>query len=420
MKAVHILWDASQIWGLLAVRAVEALGLPHALARASDIAEGLLRRDPAPLLLVPGGSARQKAAALGEAGLAAIREYVRSGGNYLGFCGGAGLALSSPGGLGLCPLHRAAFTERLQHFMSGHLHVRLDHAACPGLLPDGLGPTVELPVWWPGRFESADAAGVHVPAEFAGPADDFCLADLPIASLPAGTFEVWQDLYGFSPTPSFLEGSPCMVAGDYGAGRYILSYSHLETPDSADAGKIFAHLLRVLTGHEPARNNVPAWDFSLAPEHEPHPLPARLREICAPVFELGLAHGLLFRRTPWLLGWRTGIPGAALNSLCGRPCTAPALRLSPPRPKPSPPPTARICSGRPNCSRPDAPNTCSPNVWPKPWPKPCPILCPPPCSPPGAKPFSARPCRPPGLSWPSPPLWRNWCSCNIIGFPSRL
>ncbi len=315
MKAVYILWDASQIWGLLAVRAVEALGLPHALARASDIAGGLLQRDPAPLLLAPGGSARQKAAALGEAGLAAIREYVRSGGNYLGFCGGAGLALSSPGGLGLCPLRRAAFTERLQHFMSGHLHVRLNPAACPGLLPDDLGATVDLPVWWPGRFESAGADGVHVPAEFAGPADDFCLADLPIASLPAGTFEAWQDLYGFSPTPSFLEGSPCMVAGDYGAGRYVLSYSHLETPASADAGKIFAHLLRLLTGHGPTRNDVPGWDFSLTPEHEPHPLPARLREICAPVFELGLAHGLLFSRTPWLLGWRTGIPGAALNSL---------------------------------------------------------------------------------------------------------
>ena len=246
MKAVYILWDASQIWGLLAVRAVEALGLPHALARASDIAEGLLQRAPAPLLLVPGGSARQKAAALGEAGLAAIQEYVRSGGNYLGFCGGAGLALSSPGGLGLCPLRRAAFTERLQHFMSGHLHVRLNPAACPGLLPNGLGPTVDLPVWWPGRFESGGADNVRVPAEFAGPANDFCLADLPIASLPAGTFEVWKDLYGFSPTPSFLEGSPCMVAGDYGTGRYVLSYSHLETPASPDAGRIFA---QVVAGH---------------------------------------------------------------------------------------------------------------------------------------------------------------------------
>ncbi len=315
MKAVYILWDASQIWGLLAVRAVRALGLPHIPIRAEEIAGGLLQREPTPLLLVPGGSARLKAAALGEAGLEAVRDYVRAGGNYLGFCGGAGLALSSSGGLGLCPLRRAPFTERLQHFMSGHLHVRLDHAACPDLLPNDLEDTADLPVWWPGRFESGNGEGVRIPAEFSGPADDFCLADLPIASLPAGTFEAWKDLYGFSPTPSFLEGSPCMVAGEYGKGRYVLSYSHLETPESPDAGRIFAHLLERLSGCAPARRDVPAWDFSHVPEAEPHPLPARLREICAPVFALGQEHGLLFTRTPWLLGWRTGIPGAGLNSL---------------------------------------------------------------------------------------------------------
>lgn len=343
MKAVYILWDASQIWGLLAVRAVRALGVPYALIRAADVAGGLLQREPAPLLLVPGGSAKQKAAALGEAGLAAVREYVAGGGNYLGFCGGAGLALSTADGLGICPRQRAAFGERLQHFMSGHLHVRLNYELCPDLLPkptDGYAPgavpgapntthpdTVALPVWWPGRFESNDNDGVDVPATFAGPAEDFWLADLPIAAIPAGTFEAWKDLYGFQPTPSFLEGSPCMLTGTYGKGRYVLSYSHLETPDSPDAGRIFAHLLQRLSGAAPLRHDVPTWDLSQEPQDAPHPLPAQLQAICAPIFTLGQSHGLLFVRTPWLLGWRTGIPGANLNNLRAALHTACALPL---------------------------------------------------------------------------------------------
>ena len=104
---VCILWDASHIWGLMVWRALCALGLPCRLVKGQDIANGALFRKPcpqgtpgkergaAPLLLVPGGNARLKARALGEKGRQAVRDYLAEGGRYLGFCGGAGLALGA-------------------------------------------------------------------------------------------------------------------------------------------------------------------------------------------------------------------------------------------------------------------------------------------------------------------------------------
>ena len=75
-QPIHILWDASHIWGLMAWRALRALGLSCRLVKGQEIAEGALlgkpgsRRDagraaPPPLLVVPGGNARLKALALG-------------------------------------------------------------------------------------------------------------------------------------------------------------------------------------------------------------------------------------------------------------------------------------------------------------------------------------------------------------------
>lgn len=116
MTDIAIFWDASQLWGLLVWRAAEAFGLPYRLVKAKEIAQGALS-DKTSLLLVPGGTARHKSAALGEKGREAVRAWVRGGGRYVGFCGGAGLGLSDAAdpvrtaeigkGLCLCPWHRA-------------------------------------------------------------------------------------------------------------------------------------------------------------------------------------------------------------------------------------------------------------------------------------------------------------------------
>ena len=201
--------------------------------------------------------------------------------------------------------------------MSGHLHVALPKPAdAPsGLIPAGLGASPCLPVWWPGRFAPRQGDAITVLASYERPAEDFWLADLPIADLPPDTFATWRDMYGLSLTPTFLAGQPCLLYGEYGKGGYLLSYSHLETPDSPEANLWLAHLLRELGGLSPSLDRLPPWPMhsgnALWEDDTLARLDARLHEVLL----TGLKHGLLFERTDWLMGWRAGIPGANLNNL---------------------------------------------------------------------------------------------------------
>lgn len=331
---LHILWDESHIWGLMAIRAARIMGVPFRLARGREIAAGLLTRERPSLLLAPGGSARHKAESLGSSGIHALRDFVERGGRYLGFCGGAGLALTwdndqaSPSGggcgLGLCPWQRAHFDDRMQHFMSGHLHVAMPESvrndAGRHLIPDALlsaspGALPRLPVWWPGRFSPDRHGDTGVLAVYEGPASDFWLADLAISDLPPDTFSVWRDMYGVNFSPTFLAGQPCVVHGRFGKGEFVLSYSHLETPDSPQANIWLAHLLRVMGGLDPVEEYIPPWQPETGEAVWDDPALAVMAAQLEEIYTVGFRHGLLFARTDWLMGWRTGIPGAALNNL---------------------------------------------------------------------------------------------------------
>lgn len=315
---IFVLWDDAHIWGLMALRALTQMRLPCQLVSATAIAQGALLGKPS-LLLTPGGSARRKSAALGEAGREAIRAYVRQGGNYLGFCGGAGLGLSDPGGLALCPWTRAPYTDRIQHLVSGHVRSRLaGHPLCP---PTGAGE-LSLPVWWPGRFAPPQEQvedGVTVLASYLAPDRDLCLTDLPLADLPPEICATWRAAYGIDMGAGFLAGQPCVIHGRYGAGQYVLSYSHLETPDSPTANTFMAHVLERLAGIGTRHAHTPPWRIEHLPTLWPRNRATRplfaARSGVNRLIRLGVRHRLLFKRTPWLWGWRTGIPGAALNNL---------------------------------------------------------------------------------------------------------
>ncbi|MDR2574664.1 MAG: hypothetical protein LBC94_10070 [Desulfovibrio sp.] len=337
---VHILWDASHIWGLMAWRAMMSLGLSCRLLKAKDIADGALLGKPeqASLLLVPGGSARRKALALGERGREAVRFFVERGGSYLGFCGGAGLALShepKEQGLQICPLRRAVYAERLHHLISGHVLARMraeNEFVPPGLLRKGVRQgCLSLPVWWPGRFEmeNGGSAAVSVLADYSEPDRDFCIADMSFRRIPKHIFAHWQEVYGVNLSADFLAGQPLAVSGRYGLGRYALSYSHLETPHSPEANAWLAAVVGVLVPAKPACTLVRQWDLrrvrpSWPDTRENAPLLSALRRSHA-LLRLALQHRLFFVRTPWLAGWRAGLPGAALNSLHAALCTAASL-----------------------------------------------------------------------------------------------
>ncbi|MBG0791766.1 MAG: biotin--protein ligase [Desulfovibrionaceae bacterium] len=324
MSSIHIYWDESHFWGLLVTRALSAWGIPHRLVRGSEIADGALagKFGEAPkLLIAPGGRARGKAERLGPRGMEAVREFVRSGGVYLGFCGGTGLALSGPHGLGLSPWTRQGYKNRLHHFLSGHVYAELD-AGSP-LVPDAMDSAL-LPVWWPGRFAPADG-GVTVLARYKTPGPDFWVADLDLATLPEGTMADWENLYGISLKPDFMQGQPCVTANDYGAGRVILSYAHLETPASRQANAWLGHILGLVLDEPTTTAPLPAWDVSARPVAWNDDVLAGARSAMEAIIRTGTDHFLLFWRNPWLLGWRRGIPGAGINSLYSLICESMAV-----------------------------------------------------------------------------------------------
>ena len=229
-------------------------------------------------------------------------------------------------GLRLCPWHRAEITERVQHFVSGHVRVRFEggHPLIPECFSGPCAPGSEpsIPIWWPGRFAAPSGPfdGVDVLARYAGSdprtcPPDLCVADLPLSSLSPAVLEQWIELYGVSLAPSFLNGQPCALHGRFGKGTYTLSYSHLETPGSPDANRWFAHILHTLTGFEPRTDVVPAWRPGDMPVRWNDPDLLEARNGMGELLRLGVAHDLLFERAPWLTGWRSGVPGSGLNAL---------------------------------------------------------------------------------------------------------
>lgn len=304
-RAIAILWDRSLLWGIMAWRALRSFGARCRLTSAQKIAQGwLLGKQPA-VLLAPGGNARQKAEALGNDGMAAIRAYVAAGGHYLGFCGGAGLALTHADGLGLCPWQRKSYLERLYHLVSGHVMASVNNRR------------IALPVWWPGRFEPVPGTDVSVLATYQEPGPDFWLADLPLMEAPEYLRQMWHKTDRLDPGQVFPAGQPLVIGGAYGSGTYILSYSHLETPQASSANAWLYELL-MQYGASAQPRIVPDWDLapaSIRPADEArrclHTFHARLYELIT----FAQRSGLFFPRTSWLLGWRPGAPGITFNHL---------------------------------------------------------------------------------------------------------
>jgi len=281
------------------------------------LAAGALDRCPPPALIVPGGFARRKFAALGPAGAAAIRDYVAGGGTYFGVCGGAGLALSHADGLHLCPWVRRTFTDRLDHLVSGH--VRLRATAASPFFPPEMSPDLEAPVWWPSGFvppeETDRDADVAVLAAYAGAGADLLVADIPLGAMSEAALTACRERFGLRLAPAFLSGGACLIDGRFGRGRYVLSHAHLETPDSPAANAWLSHLLGFFAGGKTFGRVVPAWEPDLEPACFEDPHLAAARRDMAALLAAGFSQRLLFRRTAWLLGWRPGLPGFPLSCL---------------------------------------------------------------------------------------------------------
>ena len=303
MRNMALFWDESHLWGVLLWRALSGMGLNPRLLSAEHIRHSTLQKEPPDMLLVPGGWARLKSLALGDGGRENIREYVRGGGGYFGICGGAGLALASQGRtslLDLCSWSRKAARDRLPNF-SGHLLCRTHE--------NGTDGEARLPVWWPSQFAPDPENPLEIVASYLEPGPDFWSADLSWSAVAPEEIPNWEALYGINLDPGRLRGEPCVVRGAYGKGRFVLSYAHLESPDSPDANALLARLLGVRS------MSVPAWSLDSAPALWDDPRLAAMQEALEDLIRFGQSHFLLSWRTPWLLGWRRGVPGSPVNFL---------------------------------------------------------------------------------------------------------
>jgi hypothetical protein len=329
---VALLWTHSLVWGLLCIDALSSLGIPFRLLSASEVCRDSL--DDFRILLVPGGWAAHKAQALGEKGRAKIAGFIDQGGSYIGFCGGAGLALSSPPALYLVPIRRMVLSERLPS-ASGRVYVSgmPAHSAFKDI-PE----KIPVSIWWPSQFLVPPDSEVSRLASYTRTqGEDFQVADIRVCDMDAAVS--WGELekaYGINLDPARLEGQPAIIEARRGKGRLVLSYAHLETPGDTWGNRLFLNLLKYLDGSNcdgvargetggrtpgpfpgKGQSGLLLTDMLAGVPNGGTPLSGtgKARQAVADLIAFGEANLLWNWRKPWLLNWRRGIRGLEYGSL---------------------------------------------------------------------------------------------------------
>lgn len=296
-----LLWDESFLWGSMAVKALQKAGLAFDLIRADEIERGCLEKHA--LLFVPGGWSSNKMKALGETGVEAVKKFVYEGGNYLGFCGGAGLATLD--GIGLLNIRRKPTKERVPSF-SGRIRVRVSgHPAF-----NNIGEPV-FHAWWPPQFAIEDKS-VNVLATYQEPMPDAFSSDLNVGDVEeAGSWSDLEQLYQINLNPKRLFSDPAVVEGGYGSGRVLLSLVHFDTLDDRDSIQVLKNLWDHLGGER--RDAFPPENQDCQAPAESGNSPASeisaLVSAVSGIIDLGARNFLWFWRNPMLLQWRRGVRG---------------------------------------------------------------------------------------------------------------
>jgi glutamine amidotransferase-like uncharacterized protein len=179
----------------------EYLSVIYDRVSANDIREGILNGFDA--IIIPGGSAGAQAKSLEDKGLIAIRDFVRGGGGYIGFCAGMYLAL----GYG---------RDKLD--MIGADLIDGEHwARGKGVVPVQLNKQ--------GKAILGDIDAVHLYYEN-GPIIEIDSSSWlpPLTTL--GTYR--GEIRDNKEAEPVMNGSPAIVASHYGTGRVICFSPHPE------------------------------------------------------------------------------------------------------------------------------------------------------------------------------------------------
>jgi hypothetical protein len=310
-----LLWDKSFLWGYMAVSALKDLGFAFDVLTSEAVRKQALNNYQ--VLFVPGGWASLKSESLGADGLEELRRYVSGGGAYLGICGGAGLALQVDEGLGLLPVTRKPMAERLPNF-SGSIRVRQGGSHS---LWWGLPGEVPFQVWWPSQFELVKPDKIQVLGRYGDPESDFFVSDLNVCETVGARLD-WEQLekvYQINLNPERLANEPAIIAGEYGRGRVVLSYPHLETPSDVAGNMALFNIWHDLLSSSvlecpdhsvgtKAANIVPVDQQSLESVRQ-------MAREAENLIVLGERYNLWSWRNPWLLQWQRGIRGAEFGTI---------------------------------------------------------------------------------------------------------
>lgn len=304
-KVAALLWDESFLWGVMAYAALKKLALPFETVRAEDVRAGCLKDYS--FIFVPGGWSSNKLKALENEGAEAIRGFVRTGGGYLGFCGGAGLATND--GLGLLDVYRKPTTERVPSF-SGRIRVKtLKHDIWNGM-PDSI-----FYAWWPPQFGSLDKE-IKALAQYGRALPDSFSSDFNTGDVAAaGNWTELEQIYKINLDPSRIVGEPAVIEGRYGEGKVILSLIHFDTADDCSGGIILRNLWNYLSDgqvsfekYETPKNNVKKFSKTNEPSLS-LAIACELETAASDLIDLGIRNFLWFWRNPLLLQWRRGVRG---------------------------------------------------------------------------------------------------------------
>jgi glutamine amidotransferase-like uncharacterized protein len=188
------------------------------LVSPADVRAGALDRFD--VVIFPGGSGSEQAAALGHEGKEAVRQFVESGGGYVGICGGAFLATAKyDWSLGLVN----AKTVTGQRNIPG-LGMR-------SMASRGRG-TVKIELTEAGKRVFGDFPGLLDVPYTSGPVLSLAgRRDLPeYVPLARYRTEIWE----YKPQRGTMIHTPAIVAARFGKGRVILFSPHPEMTEDLE------------------------------------------------------------------------------------------------------------------------------------------------------------------------------------------
>jgi len=305
------------LWGLICAQTLQRLGVPFRFLSGSEIARGDLQFYR--VLLIPGGWAAHKIRALGRAGRNQIKHFIQSGGSYIGFCGGAGMALSSPPSLELVPFERMPLSQRLPN-ASGTVFIRgiANHPAWHALPEE-----IPVSIWWPSQFAWHPVPRSLCLGVYTAPGEDFWVADLPLSDFQGRQVDWrnWEQVYGINLDPKRLMGHPAILEVRLGKGRLILSYPHLETPEDGFGNQLLMNMLNymdiqasrhLLALNTPKNLAEQSWT---SPGRECLQTFNGIKETVNDLVAFGERHLLWYWCSPWLLRWQRGIRGLEYGML---------------------------------------------------------------------------------------------------------